>query len=120
MATKKLDKLMKERELLGYKKRVPRLSITQKLDAMIKAIDGVAKWTLGEFLYHLFKLVNDNNARTFFKSQFLQGRTTYGPSDILDAWFRHPDGRVSNESDASKLMYSTDTFSRNLPDNKNQ
>jgi hypothetical protein len=92
---KKLDKLTKERDLLGYKKRAPRLSITQKLDAMIKAIDGVAKWTLGEFLHHLFKLVNDDGAEVHrspkhaaMMSQFLQGRTKYGPSDILDAWFQ--------------------------------
>jgi len=111
-----LDKLIKEREMLGYNKRSPRLSVVQKLNAMIKTIDDVAKWTLGEFLHHLFKLKNDDGTdihrspkHAAMTSQFLQGRTIYGPSDILDAWFRHPDGRISKESDASKLMYSTDT-----------
>src|SRR6202050_1360211 len=106
---------MKEREMLGYKKRVPRLDVGQKLHAIFKAVKEVAKWTLGEFLYHIFKLKNEDGTKfsrssthAATVSQFLEGQTIYGPSDILDAWFRNPDGRVSTEPNASKLMYSTD------------
>src|SRR6266436_6033045 len=53
---KKLDKLTKEREMFGYKKRAPRLDVREKLDAIFKVVKDVAKWTLGEFLYHVFKL----------------------------------------------------------------
>ena len=52
---------MKEWEMLGYKKRAPRLDVGQKLDAIFKAVKEVAKWTLGEFLYHVFKLKNAQN-----------------------------------------------------------
>ena len=103
--------------MLRYKKQAPRLNVGQKLDAMFKAVKEVAKWTLGEFLYHIFKLKNEDGTKISRSSthaatvsQFLEGQTIYSPSDILDAWFRNPDGRVSTESNASKLMYSTDKF----------
>ena len=112
---KNLDQLIKEREMLGYKKRAPRLDVGQRLHAIFKAVKEVAKWTLGEFLYHVFKLKNEDGTKFSRSSthvatisQFLQGQTIYSPSDILDAWFRNRDGHVSTESDASKLMYSTD------------
>ena len=35
---KKLDKLTKERETFGYKKRAPRLDVRQKLDAIFKCL----------------------------------------------------------------------------------
>jgi len=35
---KTLDQLMKEREMLGYKKQAPRLDVGQKLDAIFKAV----------------------------------------------------------------------------------
>ena len=70
---------MKEREMLVYNKQAPRLSFAQKLDAMIKAIDDVVKWTLCEFLCHLFKLTNDDGTdihrspkHAAMMSQFLQ------------------------------------------------
>jgi hypothetical protein len=82
-----LDKLIKEREMLGYKKRSPRLSVVQKLNAMIKTIDDIAKWTLGEFLHYLFKLKNDDGMdihqspkHAAMTSQFLQGQTRQTPS----------------------------------------
>jgi len=102
---KKLDKLTKEREMFGYKKRAPRLDVREKLDAIFKVVKDVAKWTLGEFLYHVFKLKNEDGTKFHRSSthaatvsQFLQGQTTYSPSDILDAWFRNSDGRISTES----------------------
>ena len=93
---KKLDKLTKERETFRYKKRAPRLDVRQKLDAIFNVVKDVAKWTLGEFL---FKLKNEDGTKFHRSSthaatvsQFLQGQTTYSPSDILDAWFRNSDG----------------------------
>jgi hypothetical protein len=35
---KKLEKLTKERETFGYKKRAPRLDVRQKLDAIFKCL----------------------------------------------------------------------------------
>ena len=100
--------------MLGYKKQVPRLDVGQKLDAIFKTIKEVAKWMLGEFLHHIFKSKNEDGTKfsrssthTATVSQCLQGQTIYSPSDILDMWFWNSDGRVLTESDASKLMYST-------------
>jgi hypothetical protein len=80
---KKLDRLTKEREMLRYKKQEPRLDVKQKLDAIFRAVKDVAKWILGEFLYHLFKLKNKDGTKfhhlsthTTMVSQFLQGQTT--------------------------------------------
>jgi hypothetical protein len=64
-----LDKLMKEREMLVYNKRAPRLSFAQ---AMIKAIDDVVKWTLGELLCHLFKLTNDDGTDIHLSPNYLK------------------------------------------------
>src|ERR1700683_5611433 len=86
----------------------------QKLDAMFKAVKEVAKWTLGEFLYHVFKLKNEDGTKISRSSthaaqvsKFLVGQHIYSPAYILNAWIRKPDGRVSTEPNASKLMYST-------------
>ena len=46
---KRLNKLMTQWGMLDYKKQASRLSVAQKLDAMIMAINGVAKWSLGKF-----------------------------------------------------------------------
>ena len=62
---KNLYQLIKEREILGYKKRAPGLDVGQKLDAIFKAVKEVAKWTLGEFLYHVFKLKNEDGTKFF-------------------------------------------------------
>lgn len=70
--------------------------------------------SLGEFLYHTFKLEDEDGIKSGRSgevaatvSQFLRGNTKYSPCDIIDAWFRNRDGRVSDASDASELMFST-------------
>jgi hypothetical protein len=50
-------------------------------------------WTIGEFLFHAFKTkdeegdtVHRGGNHTMAISQFLKGKTLYGPAKILDAW----------------------------------
>ena len=100
--------------MLRYKKQAPRLDVRQKLDAIFRAVKDVAKWILGKFLYQLFKLKNEDGMKFHHSSthaamvsQFLQGQTTYSPSDILDVWLQNSDGCVSAESYELKPINST-------------
>ena len=81
MATKKTGEIDKGTRTAWVQETSAQAQHHAKIGCMIKAIDGVAKWTLGEFLHHLFKLVNDDGTdvrrspkHAAMMSQFLQGR----------------------------------------------
>ncbi|KAM6489591.1 hypothetical protein JOM56_014913, partial [Amanita muscaria] len=87
----------------------------QKLEDVFKAIDD-ANWVLGEFLYHVFRLKDEDGSKRHrsrqhakLASSFLQGMTRYTPAMIVDAWFRDPDGCIPSSSTDEHLMYSTKT-----------
>ena len=71
-------------------------------------------WTLGQFMYHLFRLDDEKGQRVHRKSQhaafvqqFLKGNTEPGIGFMLDAWMRNPDGVLSNNSPDCDLMFNT-------------
>ncbi|KAM6491593.1 hypothetical protein JOM56_012985 [Amanita muscaria] len=85
----------------------------QKLEDVFKAIDD-ANWVLGEFLYHVFRLKDEDGSKRHrsrqhakLASSFLQGMTRYTPAMIVDAWFRDPDGCIPSSCTDEHLMYST-------------
>lgn len=78
----------------------PRRSKAQKLESICDAITA-SNWSLGDFLYELFRtkddtgeLMNRTSKQAMFSTNFLQGRTTYTPGMIVELWFEGPDGRV--------------------------
>ena len=78
----------------------------QKLEDVFEAIED-ANWVLGEFLYRVFQLKDDDGGKRHgskrhakLASSFLQGMTQYTAAMIMiiDAWFRDPDGCISSSS----------------------
>ena len=102
----------------SVKKRKPysaRKTTPEKLEVVFTAIEE-AKWGLGEFLYEVFRLKNEDGDKVHrskrhagMVQRFLQGNTRHTPAMIIDAWFRNPDGCISAGSAEDSLMYSTDT-----------
>ena len=93
----------------------PRQTKRDKLNSLFDALDA-AHWTLGEFLYYTFRTKDEHGVnihRTVqhskYSQHFLQGTSKHTPATILDAWFRSPDGRISEGSPDLDLMYSIDT-----------
>jgi hypothetical protein len=84
----------------------------QKLEDVFEAIED-ANWVLREFLYHVFRLKDDDGGKRHqskqhakLASSFLQGITQYTPAMAIDAWFWDPDGCISSSSAEGHLMYS--------------
>ncbi|EDR10171.1 uncharacterized protein LACBIDRAFT_318282 [Laccaria bicolor S238N-H82] len=93
----------------------PRQTKHDKLNSLFDALDAT-HWTLGEFLYYTFRTKDEHGVnihRTVqhskYSQHFLQGTPKHTPATILDAWFRSPDGRISEGSPDLDLMYSIDT-----------
>ncbi|KAH7905521.1 hypothetical protein BJ138DRAFT_1130454 [Hygrophoropsis aurantiaca] len=71
-------------------------------------------WTLSDMLYYMFRL-QDNNGQKIHRSrqhaayvsQYLKGRSCYGPGFLLDAWERSPDGVLPENSTDHQLMFNT-------------
>jgi hypothetical protein len=90
----------------------PRKSVPDKLVAIFTALQEV-DWTLGDFLYFTFQ-TKDNDGKdlkrstqhAMYATNFLQGRTSYTPSMILELWFHSPDGRAPVEMSHDVPMYS--------------
>ncbi|EPQ59181.1 hypothetical protein GLOTRDRAFT_24745, partial [Gloeophyllum trabeum ATCC 11539] len=70
-------------------------------------------WTLGDFMHYAFAVnLTDNKGRKItrsvsharFISNFLAGRNTYLPTQILEAWYNSPFG--APETSTEHLMYS--------------
>lgn len=85
----------------------------QKLETILETIQA-QNWTLGCFLYNLFRTQNAHGGeihRSATHSQmvsiFLAGRSKEMVADIISTWMAHPDGRIPENSPNSDLMYST-------------
>jgi hypothetical protein len=96
------------------KRYTPRKTPAEKLEAVFSAIEE-AKWGLGDFLYHVFGLKDEDGEKiqrskrhAGMVQRFLQGNARHTPATIIDAWFRNPDGCISSGSAEQRLMYSTD------------
>lgn len=91
----------------------PRRTKAEKLDAICDVITDV-NWSLGDFLYELFRIKDDigtnitrNRKQAMFSTNFLQGRTTYTAGMIVELWFASSDGLVSAKSSMLPVpMYS--------------
>ncbi|KAJ7449486.1 hypothetical protein B0H11DRAFT_2161915 [Mycena galericulata] len=71
-------------------------------------------WTLGEFLFRLFRKKDEDTAprpiqHSQMVSKFLVGDGGYTPSDILTCWMTNPYGAFATDSPQSRDMYSTTT-----------
>ncbi|KAJ7663618.1 hypothetical protein B0H17DRAFT_952456 [Mycena rosella] len=71
-------------------------------------------WTLGEFLYRLFRRKDEDqapqsNQHAQMVSKFFKGEGDHTPSDILTCWMTNPYGAIPASSPQSTDMYSTTT-----------
>ncbi|TCD64683.1 hypothetical protein EIP91_003797 [Steccherinum ochraceum] len=86
------------------------LNLHEKLDFMLHMLKLVG-WTVGEFLYTLFRVPDGEWARSLSTgmvvSWFLRGQTAYTPIQIVEQWFKDPAGRPKPKSDEYTLMYSS-------------
>ncbi|KAF8953464.1 hypothetical protein BDZ97DRAFT_1679448, partial [Flammula alnicola] len=67
----------------------------EKLREVFKVIEGTG-WTLGEFLYHVFRTkdksgddIHRDKSHAHYVSHFLQEESEYTPAMILGAWYKH-------------------------------
>lgn len=82
----------------------------EKLSNILNYIYDDMRWTLSEFLYALFefgKNVHRSERHRSTVSAYLQGRAAKTPAQVLDLWFRHPDGRISWDNSEYNKMYSS-------------
>ncbi|KAK6993185.1 hypothetical protein R3P38DRAFT_2567352 [Favolaschia claudopus] len=94
------------------KRRSPRTN-AQKLELVLESIQDQG-WTLGCFLYKLFR-AKDDEGNEVHRSQthsqmvsiFLAGRANETVADIVSEWMMHPDGRLPSSSPNSDLSFST-------------
>ncbi|KAK7059574.1 hypothetical protein R3P38DRAFT_2495738, partial [Favolaschia claudopus] len=85
----------------------------QKLELVLESIQDQG-WTLGCFLYKLFR-AKDDEGNEVHRSQthsqmvsiFLAGRANETVADIVSEWMMHPDGRLPSSSPNSDLSFST-------------
>ena len=76
---------------------------------LLKAMD----WTIGEFLYHLFRL-RDKHGQLLHRSQrhgtivgmFLSGATRHSAAEIISFWLKDEAGRPSKETPDYAARYS--------------
>jgi hypothetical protein len=92
-----------------------RKTVQQKLETVFEAILK-SNWTLSEFLYHAFCTLDESGNKihrttrhTSYVNHFLRGSGKFTPAQIIDMWFRAPDGRIARDSTDSELMFSTTT-----------
>ncbi|THH05249.1 hypothetical protein EW146_g9952 [Bondarzewia mesenterica] len=90
-------------------RRSPR-TIEEKLSAVLNLLKDDVRWTLGEFLYYVFRVeaedgkVHRSRRHAGMVSRFLQGKTDHTVSDILDAWLRTPDGRPRSDEEKARMF----------------
>jgi hypothetical protein len=94
----------------------PRRHPKEKLEIIFQAFAEV-NWTLSEVLYQLFcvkdedgKEIHRTDRHSKYTEHFLQGMGKYTAGMILECWLKSPDGRHSNVSSTTDLMYSTSTL----------
>lgn len=96
----------------GATSRSRRLGPQEKLEAVLDYLHDL-NWTLSEFLYHLFRLkdeqgqpVHRSPSQGITVQKFLSGKTTYKPIQIVDFWLRDPAGAPAKDSSAYSDMFS--------------
>ena len=90
------------------------LPLSERIESMLDAIEEM-DWSLPDFLYNIFLFGKDSTGQKVHRSRrhaacvscFLQGRLSYSPGQILHLWYTHRDGKMSNDTHATALMYST-------------
>ncbi|KAJ7691191.1 hypothetical protein B0H17DRAFT_1133962 [Mycena rosella] len=85
----------------------------EKMKNVLDAIKSQG-WTLGEFLYRLFRCKDEDqatrsNQHAQIVSKFFKVEGDYRPSDILTCWMTNPYGAIPANSPPSTDMYSTTT-----------
>ena len=100
-------------------KKTRRVTYTSRRtpDEKLEVILGQLKdlhWTLGKFMYYLFRLDDEKGQRIHRKPQhaacvhqFLKGNTEPGIGFVLDAWMQSPNGVLSDNSPDCDLMFNT-------------
>ncbi|KAJ7465830.1 hypothetical protein B0H11DRAFT_1670038, partial [Mycena galericulata] len=93
--------------------RQPSRTDDEKMKNILNTIKGQG-WTLGEFLFRLFRKKDEDTAprpiqHSQMVSKFLVGDGGYTPSDILTCWMTNPYGAFATDSPQSRDMYSTTT-----------
>ncbi|KAJ7758355.1 hypothetical protein B0H16DRAFT_1821687 [Mycena metata] len=97
----------------GSSRRKPSRTNAQKIELILGTIQ-TENWTLGYFLYQIFR-AKDNEGGEIHRSSthsqmvsvFLAGRSNETVADIIAEWMTHPDGRIPADSANSDLLYST-------------
>ncbi|KAJ8095787.1 hypothetical protein PM082_022894 [Marasmius tenuissimus] len=88
-----------------------RLSASEKLDLVLEAIKDV-HWTVGDFLYHLFRHKGDNEEHSplYYQmvSKFLGGLTSKRLSHVLNEIIHDPWGIPKQGSKDRSRMFATD------------
>lgn len=99
-----------ERTKQKSQRRSPRTD-DEKLDEVLKYIQDNLNWSLGQFLYFLFRVEDDDGEEVHRRhrhaaavSKFLRGQSTYTAAKILNAWLRTPDG-IPKTSEEHAQMY---------------
>ncbi|KAJ7752307.1 hypothetical protein B0H16DRAFT_1265379, partial [Mycena metata] len=91
----------------------PSRTNAQKIELILGTIQ-TENWTLGYFLYQIFR-AKDNEGGEIHRSSthsqmvsiILAGRSNKSVADIIAEWMAHPDGRIPADSTNSDLLYST-------------
>lgn len=67
-------------------------SVQQKIEAVLTSIKTDVRWSLGEFLHHLFSDETEftSNSRTQAVSKFLSGQTEHSPLSIIQLIYNNP------------------------------
>lgn len=93
--------------------RRPRQTVSQKVNTILDLLKTF-KWTIGDFLYHLFAM-QDSTGKAFdptpthyqMISKFLTGETSIPVAKILDMWLKSSYGLPDQEAEERKLEFST-------------
>ncbi|KAJ6602569.1 hypothetical protein DFH09DRAFT_899640 [Mycena vulgaris] len=94
------------------KRKSPRTD-AQKIELILETIQDQG-WTLGCFLYNIFRTrdikgneIHRSSTHSQMVSIFLAGRAKKTVANIITEWMAHPDGRIPAHSPNLDLMYST-------------
>ncbi|KAJ7685854.1 hypothetical protein B0H17DRAFT_941123 [Mycena rosella] len=94
-------------------KRAPTRTDAQKLDAILAVIKA-QNWTFACFLFNTFRTkdvmggaVKRSLTHAQMVSSFLAGRGKRIVAHIVEQWLKDPAGRIPQNSDANKFMFST-------------
>ncbi|KAG0702668.1 hypothetical protein DFH29DRAFT_762242, partial [Suillus ampliporus] len=94
----------------------PRQTALDKIDAILDLLT-VWRWTLGDLLYHLFQLKDEQDEdikgcsrrHTEKLEKFVRGESARGVGYIIHAWLNSPYKKVPANSPDTKLTFQLET-----------